>query len=56
MDAMGMPDMALHPWTAHDFVMMLLMWAVMMVGMMVPGATPMALVYAGVARKARRRD
>jgi predicted metal-binding membrane protein len=55
MDAMGMPDMALHPWTAHDFAMMLLMWAVMMVGMMVPSATPMALVYAGVARKAHRQ-
>ena len=55
MDAMGMPDMALHPWTAHDFAMMLLMWAVMMVGMMVPSATPMALVYAAVARKARRQ-
>ena len=55
MDAMDMSAMALHPWTASDFAMMLLMWAVMMVGMMVPSATPMALVYASVARKARRQ-
>jgi len=44
--------MALRPWTAFDFWMMFLMWAVMMVGMMVPTATPMALLYAAVARKA----
>jgi predicted metal-binding membrane protein len=55
MDAMDMSAMALHPWTARDFAMMLLMWAVMMVGMMVPSATPMALVYASVERKARRQ-
>jgi predicted metal-binding membrane protein len=51
----AMSAMALHPWTARDFAMMLLMWAVMMVGMMVPSATPMALVYASVERKARRQ-
>ncbi len=28
------------------------MWAVMMVGMIVPSAVPMTLIYAGVARKA----
>jgi len=31
------------------------MWAVMMVGMMVPTAAPMTLVYAAVARKAARQ-
>ena len=40
------------PWTVLDFFLMFLMWAVMMVGMMVPTAIPMTLVYAGVARKA----
>ena len=43
--AMDMPmDDAMagvRPWTAMDFVMMFLMWAIMMVGMMVPSAIPM---------------
>ena len=39
-------------WTGRDFVLMFLMWAVMMVGMMVPTAAPMTLIYAAVARKA----
>jgi predicted metal-binding membrane protein len=42
----------IHRWTAADFVLMFLMWAVMMVGMMVPTAIPMTLIYAAVARKA----
>lgn len=45
----------MRPWTAVDFVLMLVMWVVMMVGMMLPTATPMALVYAQVARKAARQ-
>jgi predicted metal-binding membrane protein len=40
------------PWTATEFGLRLLMWAVMMVAMMVPTAAPMTLVYAAVARKA----
>jgi predicted metal-binding membrane protein len=40
------------PWTAGDFAAMLLMWIIMMVGMMVPSAIPMVLIYASVARKA----
>jgi predicted metal-binding membrane protein len=39
-------------WTATEFGLRLLMWAVMMVAMMVPTAVPMTLVYAAVARKA----
>jgi predicted metal-binding membrane protein len=56
MGSMPMPAeaMALRPWSALDFGLMFLMWAVMMVGMMVPSATPMALLYAAVARKAAR--
>jgi len=42
------------PWTAFDALLMFLMWAVMMVGMMVPSAAPMTLIYAAVARKAAR--
>lgn len=44
----------LRPWTVADAAMMFSMWAVMMVGMMLPSATPMTLVYAQVAAKARR--
>jgi predicted metal-binding membrane protein len=52
-----MPDMiALRSWTATDFVLMFLMWAVMMVGMMVPTAAPMTLVYAAIARRARAQS
>ena len=46
MSAMQMPV-----WDAGYFWMMFLMWAVMMVGMMLPSVTPMVLIYAGVARK-----
>jgi predicted metal-binding membrane protein len=42
----------LHPWSAQDAALTFLMWAVMMVGMMVPSAAPMALLFASVARKA----
>ena len=44
---------ALKPWTALDFILMFLMWAVMMVGMMVPSAAPMILLYTLVARRSR---
>jgi predicted metal-binding membrane protein len=38
-------------WDVGYFGMMFLMWAVMMVGMMLPSVIPMVLIYAGVARK-----
>ena len=41
-------------WSIHYFWMMFWMWAIMMVGMMVPSAAPMILIYAAVARKAER--
>jgi predicted metal-binding membrane protein len=51
----GMDGMdALHAWSPLDAALMLVMWLVMMVGMMLPTATPMTLLYAQVARKARR--
>jgi predicted metal-binding membrane protein len=43
---------ALYPWRALDFALMFAMWSVMMVGMMLPAATPMTLLYARVASKA----
>lgn len=41
-------------WSVSYFWMMFGMWAVMMAGMMIPSAAPMILIYAGVARKAKR--
>ncbi len=43
----------LRPWGTIDFALMFVMWAVMMVGMMVPTAIPMTMIYAAVARKAQ---
>jgi len=45
----------LRPWSATEFVFVLAMWAVMMVGMMTPGAAPMILIYGRVARQAASR-
>ena len=52
-DMGAMPQVA--PWTALDAAMMFVMWAVMMVGMMLPSAAPMILLYAAVSRKQRGR-
>jgi len=45
----------LRPWGGADFAFTFAMWAVMMVGMMVPSATPMSLLFAAVARRAREQ-
>lgn len=45
----------LHPWGAVEFAFMFVMWAVMMVGMMLPSAAPMILIYARVGRQAALR-
>jgi predicted metal-binding membrane protein len=42
-------------WSAGDFLLMLLMWTAMMVGMMTPSVAPMILIYARVARQASAR-
>ena len=52
MDMPGMMAPAFQPWSAADFLLMWLMWAVMMVGMMLPSVAPMVLIYARVARHA----
>jgi predicted metal-binding membrane protein len=46
---MAMPQMT--PWGAADFLLTFLMWAVMMVAMMVPSASPMVLIFSTVNRK-----
>ncbi len=54
--AAGPADMSgivagVRPWAVLDVALMLLMWAVMMVGMIVPGAAPMILLFAAVRRR-----
>ncbi len=47
--------MQMHSWMPADFVFMFFMWAIMMVGMMLPNAAPMTVLYAGMVRKAERQ-
>ena len=54
MDAMDMSAMGRMAWTPEYFTAMLIMWVIMMVGMMVPSAIPMVLIYAAIGRKAAR--
>jgi predicted metal-binding membrane protein len=41
----------MHAWSLADFGFMFVMWAVMMVAMMLPSATPMILLFAQTTRK-----
>jgi predicted metal-binding membrane protein len=50
----GMYMGAVPVWNAPYFTMMVVMWAVMMVGMMVPSAAPAILLYASMHRNAGR--
>lgn len=57
MPGMDMAGMAMTPvaaagWTANDTALVVAMWFVMMVGMMLPSASPMILLYARVGRHA----
>lgn len=50
----GMADMAIHTtrdWSGLDLVLLFAMWAIMMLGMMAPAATPMILLVARVSRQ-----
>ncbi|MDM8349176.1 DUF2182 domain-containing protein [Pseudomonas sp. sp1636] len=51
----GMADMAMAgmpmPWSLADALLMLAMWSVMMVGMMLPSALPMILLYQQMLRR-----
>ena len=60
--SMSTPDMGatataarMSPWTGIDFLLMFLMWAIMMVGMMLPSAAPMVLLFALVNRRQASR-
>ena len=52
---MGIMAPANAPWRAIEFAFVFAMWAVMMVGMMTPSATPMILIYARVGRQAAQQ-
>lgn len=47
----GMAAMQMRAWDFRYFLMMFLMWAIMMIGMMLPSVAPTVLIYAAVARK-----
>jgi predicted metal-binding membrane protein len=49
---MGLMMPATAPWQPIELAFVFAMWAVMMIGMMTPSATPMVLLYARVGRKA----
>ena len=51
----GLMMPATAPWNAMEFALVFAMWAVMMIGMMTPSATPMILIYARVGRQAARQ-
>ena len=52
--AIPMAAIQVRAWGTADFILTFLMWAIMMVGMMVPSAAPSVMIYAAVARKAAR--
>ena len=54
MEAGRCASMMGEPWSVGYFTAMLVMWMIMMVGMMVPSAIPMILIYASIVRKAAR--
>ena len=54
MSLMGMGKMGVMPmnhWTLTTFALALIMWCIMMIGMMVPSAAPMILLFALITRK-----
>ena len=53
---MGMAMADMRSWSAADFGLMFVMWAVMMVAMMAPSATPMLLMFAALNRKRKERE
>jgi len=55
-DPMAMCMVNMHPWTVKDMSALFAMWAVMMVAMMIPSASPMILAFAGVNRARREQS
>ena len=54
--SMGMAMADMRSWSAADFGLMFVMWAVMMVAMMAPSAAPMILMFAALNRRRRERE
>lgn len=52
---MGLMKPAAAPWNAAEFAFVFAMWAVMMIGMMTPSASPMILLYARVGGQAANK-
>lgn len=46
----------MNPWSTADLAALFAMWTVMMMGMMLPSASPMILAFAGVNRARRARS
>jgi predicted metal-binding membrane protein len=52
MDGMMNEAMGLRPWQVKDFILMFAMWAIMMIGMMVPTAMRSVMVFSRIGAKA----
>jgi predicted metal-binding membrane protein len=52
-DAVDMGGMPMAAWTGRDLGLVVVMWTVMMVGMMLPSAMPMTLLFARISRTRR---
>ena len=50
-DMMGAMTTSPLPWSLLTFLLMFIMWSVMMIGMMIPSAAPMILLFARVQRR-----
>jgi len=50
-DMMGAMAASQMPWSLLTFLLMFVMWSVMMIGMMIPSAAPMILLFARVQRR-----
>jgi len=50
-DMLGAMIMSQMPWSPLTFLLMFIMWSVMMIGMMIPSAAPMILLFARVQRR-----
>ena len=53
--ALALPPAPGAAWALSYWLIVFFMWAAMMVAMMLPGASPMVLLYARVVRKAEAR-
>jgi len=49
-DMMGAMTTSQMPWSLLTFLLMFIMWSVMMIGMMIPSAAPMILLFARIQR------